>query len=317
MAFVLNAEKDCTRVFKTEMSCMKSFPFKKIDAFTQGLSGGNPCACIYLNSPDDISDREMQLIAGELKGFVNEVVYLFPEEKCFFLKYYSAECAVDFCGHGTIGIMYDLINNRVDLLNQEIIRIRVKDTYLNVYNKIKESDSIFITAPPPVYNELKLKKEVIAQALNIRTGDINKNFKLDLINAGLNTLIVPLKGLSICLKMLPDQIQLKTFCLNNGIDIILVFTSEVANQNNKYRTRVFAPKYGYLEDPATGSGNSAFGNYLLQNKLWDGAVLNIEQNSSYDFPNTVKLDTVQDNRRKKVLFGGSAVVKIQGEYKLS
>jgi len=296
---------------------MKSFPFKKIDAFTKGLSAGNPCACIYLNSPNDISDQEMQLIARELKGFVNEVVYLFPEEKCFALKYYSAECAVDFCGHGTIGIMYDLIRSRPDLLQKKIITIKAKDVYLDIFNKITASDSIFITAPAPQFNQLKLGEIEIAAALNISANSIYGKYKLALINAGLNTLIVPIKDLTTCLTAKPSEPALKNFCLVNGIDIILVFTGEVANRNNKYRTRVFAPKYGYLEDPATGSGNAALGNYLLQNGLWDGDCLSIEQNNSYDFPNTVKLDTVQDNQRKKVLFGGSAVVKIQGEYKLS
>jgi predicted PhzF superfamily epimerase YddE/YHI9 len=35
------------------------------------------------------------------------------------------------------------------------------------------------------------------------------------------------------------------------------FTTETADGGNRYRTRVFAPTFGYLEDPATGSGNSA------------------------------------------------------------
>jgi len=65
---------------------MNTFPFKKINAFTKGLSAGNPCACLYLNGVNDISDQEMQIIAKELRGFVNEVVYLFPEEKHFFLN---------------------------------------------------------------------------------------------------------------------------------------------------------------------------------------------------------------------------------------
>ena len=60
---------------------MKSFPFKKIDAFTKGLSAGNPCACVYLGSANDISADEMQLIAKELKGYVNEVIYLFPRSE--------------------------------------------------------------------------------------------------------------------------------------------------------------------------------------------------------------------------------------------
>ncbi|PKN69105.1 MAG: PhzF family phenazine biosynthesis protein [Deltaproteobacteria bacterium HGW-Deltaproteobacteria-10] len=296
---------------------MKSFSFKKIDAFTKGLSGGNPCACIYLNGIKDITDQEMQTIARELQGFVNEVVYLFPEENNFLLKYYSAECEVNFCGHGTIGIMYDLISSSSYLFNQEIINIRVQDTILKVYNKIKESDSVFITAPPPAYNELNLEKEVIARALNIVTEDINTDFKPALINAGLNTLIVPIKKLKFCLAIMPDQFKLKDFCLENGIDIILIFTDDVANKKNKFRTRVFAPKFGYLEDPATGSGNSAFGNYLLQNNLWDGALLNIEQNSSYDSPNIVKLDTAINKEEKNVIFGGAGVVRIQGIYNLA
>ena len=88
---------------------MKDFPFKKIDAFTSGTSAGNPAGCIYLSKAGDISEEEMQLIARELKGFVNEVVYLFPERDGIFFRYYSAECEVDFCGHGTIAAMYDYI----------------------------------------------------------------------------------------------------------------------------------------------------------------------------------------------------------------
>ncbi len=266
---------------------MKSFPFKKIDAFTRGLSSGNPCACIYLSSVQNISGREMQQIARELRGFVNEVVYLFPDEECFLLKFYSAECEVDFCGHGTIGIMYDLISSSADLLGQEIITIKVKDLRLDVFNKIAQSDAVFITAPPPLFHRPQLQNKEIAAALLTAENKISARYQTALINAGLNTLIVPLADLKTCLALLPDEKLLKEFCLSRGIDIVLVFTDEAADKENKYRVRVFAPKYGYLEDPATGSGNCAFGNYLLQNNLWDGALVNIEQNGNYDLPNIV------------------------------
>jgi PhzF family phenazine biosynthesis protein len=213
--------------------------------------------------------------------------------------------------------MYDLINSRRDLLQEKIIKIKVKDVYLDVFNRINESDSIFITAPVPQFNQLTLGKTEIADALNIGANSIAGKYKLALINAGLNTLIVPLNNLETCLAAKPGEPALKNFCLINGIDIILIFTDEVAGSANRYRTRVFAPKFGYLEDPATGSGNSAFGNYLLHNNLWDGKTLSIEQNNNYDFPNIVKLDTVKNNDRINIVFGGAAVVKIEGQYKLS
>jgi len=296
---------------------MNSFPFKKIDAFTKGLSSGNPCACIYLNSMTDITPAEMQQIAKELKGFVNEVVYLFSEDQSFLLKYYSAECEVNFCGHGTIGIMYDYISNHPSLLSREVIQIRVKDELLDVYNKIREQDSVYITAPQPVYKTVPLAKKEIAAALNINSESIDNKFDPALINAGLDTLIIPVKGLDTCLSMWPDQKTLKDFCLNNDLDIILVFTNDVADDQNKFRTRVFAPKFGYLEDPATGSGNSAFGYYLLQKNLWDGRGISIEQNNNRDYPNIVKLDTVRQNEKTNVIFGGTAQVKIDGTYTLS
>jgi len=296
---------------------MQEYSFKKIDAFTSGASGGNPAGCIYLDKAEDIAMDQMQLIAREMKGFVNEVVFLFPEKHGVFLKYYSAECEVDFCGHGTIAAMYDYISTHPDMLSRDTVKIRVKDQYLDVYNRLQDEGSVYITAPEPQYNKLDLSTTEMAAALGIKPAVIGHGWAPALINAGLNTLIVPVSGLSLCLEMNPGQEKLKSFCLDNGIDIVLVFSQETALNGNGFRTRVFAPKFGYLEDPATGSGNSAFGYYLLKQGAWKGGPLSIEQNGSLNNPNTVKLRTVKKDGVERVLFGGAAVVKIEGRYKLA
>lgn len=110
----------------------------------------------------------------------------------------------------------------------------------------------------------------------------------------------------------PDEQQLKAFCLGNDIDIILVFSQQTANADAFAHTRVFAPKFGYLEDPATGSGNSALANYLLSENLWDGHPITIEQGGNDRIFNSVKLKHVND----QVLFGGKATVRIEGNYLL-
>lgn len=296
---------------------MKKFKFKKIDAFTDKSSHGNPAAGIYLDNLNDISDMEMLTIASELKGFVSEVVFLFPEKDGYFLKYYSSECEVEFCGHGTIAIMFDLIKNSPDLLNEKVINIRVKNENLKIYNQININNSIFITAPNPTYHSCNINHNDLISCLNISLDTINGNLPIDIINAGLNTLIVPIINLNKCLNVKPDQEVLKKFCLDNTIDIIHIFTNEVSNGTNNYRTRVFAPKYGYLEDPATGSGNSAFGYYLLKNNLWTGQLLKIEQNKEYEMSNLVKLNTVMLDNKLRVLFGGSATLRIDGTYTIN
>jgi len=120
------------------------------------------------------------------------------------------------------------------------------------------------------------------------------------------------------LSITPDLDELKEFCINQSIDIITVFTEEVSNKNNAFRTRVFAPTFGYLEDPATGSGNSAFGYYLHRNGRWQDSIMSIEQNSYFDNANIVKIELSKDEHNEaRVSFGGSAVVRINGEYNLA
>jgi predicted PhzF superfamily epimerase YddE/YHI9 len=78
---------------------------------------------------------------------------------------------------------------------------------------------------------------------------------------------------------------------------------------------VFAPTFGYLEDPATGSGNSAFGYYLLAHDMWTGEKLRIEQNGFRNAPNFVQLYSQQTGANdSRVWFGGSAIVRIDGQY---
>lgn len=290
---------------------MTEIKYKKIDAFTAGKSQGNPAACLYLQEGQELSPQEMLDIGKQHKGFVSEVVFCKMDTDNIFLTYYSSECEVDFCGHGTIACMYELIKNDQNLLKKEKIEIETnKKGKLAVYNKINEVDAVFIEAPAPVHIGTKLSKETIAEKLKLDDVDISTECPVDLIDAGLRTLIVPVTKLEAEISVFPDEKELKEFCITNNIDIVLIFSKETADPQNIAHTRVFAPKFGYLEDPATGSGNSAFGYYMLKNKLWDGKDCSIEQGGTDRIFNTVKLST----KAGAVLFGGKATTRIDGVY---
>ena len=243
-------------------------------------------------------------------GYVSRI-----DENTFDLKYFSSEREVDFCGHATIAIMYDLIKNSENLINKKRINIITCKGNLIVENRISNEDAVFITAPVPVFSPNEVNIESIAKALRIDLDEINNTYPASIVNAGLETLIVPIKRLNGILSISPVLDELKEFCIENSIDIITVYSDEVVDKKNRFRTRVFAPTFGYLEDPATGSGNSAFGYYLLKNKIWDGAFMLLEQNGSFENPNIIKLmakDT--EDSKPQVVFGGGAIVRIDGEY---
>ena len=98
---------------------------------------------IYLNSPGDITKDEMQRIAKELKGFVSEVGYFRRiDENAYDLRYYSSEREVDFCGHATIAIMYDLIKSSKELTNRKQINIVTNKGDLLVENRVSNEDAV-------------------------------------------------------------------------------------------------------------------------------------------------------------------------------
>lgn len=295
---------------------MKRLFFKKIDAFATDKSAGNPAGAIYLTSENELNPRDMQRIAAELKGFVNEVGYISKlDTDTFILKYYSSEREVEFCGHATIAIMYDLLKGDPELLKKPTINIVTSKGKLLVQNRIADEDAVFISAPVPRFSGVSIAKDQIAEALHINVQDMHKGYPIEVVNAGLETLIVPIQTLQNILAIDPDFMKLKLFCENNFIDIVLVFSSEVSDKINRFRTRVFAPRFGYLEDPATGSGNAAFGHYLLKHEKWDGEVISLEQNDKVDQSNTIKLLTRRDEvNGREVAVGGGAILRIKGEY---
>lgn len=290
---------------------MKKYRYIKSNAFTFGSSLGNPAAAIFTED-EILSPKQMQQIACEHKGFVMEFVFCSHSDsaECK-LTYYSSECEVDFCGHGTIATMYSFIKDSPTLSDQDTILVETnKKGFIKVYNAIKSEDAVYIEAPMPVEHPMTISINEIENILTFSEGAIDRNRKVKIIDAGLLTLIVPVRNFKDEISVFPNEKTLKTFCLQNGIDIILIYSLEAADPSNFAHTRVFAPKFGYLEDPATGSGNSAFANYLLSENMWKGNPISIEQGGNDRTFNSVKLKYEND----KVLFGGKATTKIEGRY---
>ncbi|HPH98505.1 MAG TPA: PhzF family phenazine biosynthesis protein [Anaerolineaceae bacterium] len=292
----------------------KILRFKKIDAFTNGESVGNPAGYVFMPGDRLLSDVEMQRLAAELKGFVNEVGFVYQKEDDLYLRFFSSECEVAFCGHATIAILYDLMSNAEGYGPTEVT-IHVNAGPLKVYDFITSDQAVYITAPRPANLPCSIHREQAARALGLLPEDLNPAWPVRLVDGGLRTLIVPLASLDRCLEMHPDQEALRLFCLAHDFDIVHVSVLETSQADCQFRTRVFAPKYGYLEDPATGSGNAAFGYYLTNEGLWTGN-LTVEQGPSREKPNRVKLRKVEQDGEVRMLFGGCATTRIEGNYHL-
>ena len=128
---------------------MKKLRFKKIDAFTDGRSSGNPAAAVYLDDSQTLTEAEMQTVARELKGYVNEVGFVSRIGDEFKLRFYSSECEVAFCGHATVAVMHDLLKNSSDLAGKKEISINVAAGKLPVFNHVLRTKTPSTSPPRP------------------------------------------------------------------------------------------------------------------------------------------------------------------------
>jgi len=291
---------------------MTAYKYRNVNAFPSGDSLGNPAACLYLEKQQILSDAQMLAIAKHHNGFVSEVVFCTESTGTSFdLTYYSSECEVNFCGHGTIACLHSLICSSPNLLGCKQLKLNTRRKgSLLMHNRIPENGSVLISAPRPEYLTAKLALTEIADGLEIAKDNISPDYPIDFIDAGNRTLIVPIKGFDSTVSLFPDEQKLKSFSLKNDIDVILIFCMDRKDSVHKAHTRVFAPKFGYLEDPATGSANSAFGYYMLKNNMWDGTGITLEQGGNDRVFNAVHLCVENDS----LLFGGNATTRIDGVY---
>ena len=101
----------------------------------------------------------------------------------------------------------------------------------------------------------------------------------------------------------------------SGRSSAYVFCNETAEAGSAFHTRMFAPRWGILEDPATGSAAAAFAGVLLRfAPPPDGDhEFALEQGYELGRPSLITLSlSVQNRRLAGAAIGGEAVAVSEG-----
>jgi PhzF family phenazine biosynthesis protein len=297
---------------------MPTFPFRKIDAFATPASGGNPAGVVRLESLADISEAQMLRIARELHGFVSETAFIARiAPDAFQVRYFASGGEVQFCGHATIAAMYDLVAGDPALAALPRLLLHTNKGILPVENRLRAEDAVYIHAPLPVHTECRVGAAEIAQALGLEGEALDPALPPAIVNAGNQTLCVAVRRVGDVVAARPGFDPVLELCRRHALDVVALFSLDVADPANRLRSRVFAAPFGYLEDPATGSGNAALGYHLHRTGHWDGGPIRIEQNADLERPNIVRLASVADPAEGfRTVFGGGAITRIEGHYRL-
>ena len=297
---------------------MRRFKFWKLDAFTDGTSAGNPAALIRLGADEKMTEVEMQQLATQLAatGFVTEVAFARPLGPAELeLRYFSCEREVPFCGHATVAAMYQLLSSAPDYFGEPRLTLQTQKGRLKVENRIATEDCVYIAAPAPAFPSIQITVTEAAAALGLEESalDCAADDLLSVCECGQKCLLVPLAGLEALLACAPQYTTLRTLADRTGMEVVVLYTAETHLADRVLRTRVFAPAFGYLEDPATGSGNAALAHWLRKSGGWTGDTLAIEQGPDRTNPNLL---TIRADPAGGLHIGGRGVARIEGDYLL-
>ena len=284
-----------------------------LDVFTERRFAGNPLAVVL--DTDDLDTEAMQAIANEFN--LPETVFVLAPENADHrarLRIFTPKRELPFAGHPTVGTAV-LLAVRGDkkvrefVLEEQVGRIRCRVT-----PREGGGEASFTLPAAPQRVASPPDNDVIAAALGLNRDEIGfDDIGPSCWSAGNPFLFVPLRNLEAVRKASPDLARFAALPADHAA--MFVFTRETVEKGHDFHARMFAPRMGIIEDPATGSAAAAFAGLLGRfGGYGDGEhTVAIEQGYEMGRPSLIRLGmTIVVGQFTAVTVGGSAVIVAEG-----
>ncbi|MCK9224438.1 MAG: PhzF family phenazine biosynthesis isomerase [Candidatus Muirbacterium halophilum] len=214
--------------------------FYCINAFVGEKLFGNMAYVCILSSNNFPEKSYMLAKAREFN--VSETVFVKKEKDGFYIRWFTPECEVDLCGHGTLAVSYVIF-----CIFDDLSKIKFHSLSGSLY-ATKNIDSS-ITLDFPMRKSAKISNIALFEGL--------LGFMPLEVYKGNDFYICLFKDENQILEISPCFNNIKAFTL---ADIIV--TAEYSDADFDIVSRVFAPGTGIDEDDVTGSAHVALAYFL-------------------------------------------------------
>jgi len=276
---------------------------KRVNAFTDKLSGGNPAGVVLLDN-FDLSDKQMSYVSKVLD--VSETAFVCPGLKSdYIVRFFSPEVEVDLCGHATIATFFTMAS--LGLISKRKVNQETKAGILTVeidFNENKKVKRVIMHQGKAILKDIYLDILNISDSLNISENDIDFSMPHQIVSTGLFTLPICVNSFDILKNINPNLEKVKKYCKKLNEGSFFVFTFDTIESDSIYHGRCFAPVYGINENPVTGTANGAVCLYLSKNNKIKGEEFICEQGDIIGRPGRVFVE-INDS---KVKVGGKAKI---------
>ena len=290
--------------------------FTTLDVFTERRFAGNPLAVVL--DPQGLDTAAMQTIAREFN--LSETVFVFPPEASSSrarVRIFTPANELPFAGHPTVGTAVllgglDGGGERSFTLEEKIGPVPCRVTSSGA---VRGRASFDIPRLPDKQADLP-DVAAMAKALGLASTDLGLGDWTAARWSGGNPFsFVPARSLDALRRCTVDLGTFDRTFEGGGRSAAFVFCRETQDAGNDFHARMFAPSFGILEDPATGSAVAAFAGYLAASGAYrDGThVIRIEQGYEMGRASLLELTiNLSGGKLTGASIAGDAVVVMEG-----
>ncbi len=275
-----------------------------LNAFVEDNKGGNP-AGVVLNA-DGLSDKNKLEISKKV-GLSETAFVSKSNTEDFKLDFFTPNKQIAHCGHATIATFSYLKQLGLVKTNNSS-----KET-IDGKRKIKlTGDFAFMEQLAPNYTDVNHKGNLILKSLGLTKKDLIPEAPIQLVNTGNSFVLIPVKNEKVLKNMIPDFDLIHEISEVFNLIGYYVFSMDTENNKNDVTSRMFAPRYGILEEAGTGMAAGPLACYLFDILKIKKERFYIQQGKYMREPSPsliiVDLD-IENGNIKSLMAGGKGVLK--------
>lgn len=246
--------------------------YLQYDVFTNEPLTGNQLA--VFSDARDLTTERMQRIARELN--FSETTFILPNERDdtdIRMRIFTPFVEMPAAGHPTIGSTFALAGTGVIAPPRPrfVFGLNIGPTPVDLQWDGDVLQFAWMTQRPPVFGPVLDDRAAAAQALGLNAEDLAPDLPVQEVSCGVPFLFVPLRDKAAVDRAASEASALRRLTAHMPEQPpVFLFAMLPDGDTATVHSRMFAPDFGIVEDPATGIASGPLGCYLVQHGLVRG-----------------------------------------------
>lgn len=242
------------------------------DVFTSEPLLGNQLA-VFTDARGLDGDR-MQRISREMN--FSESTFILPAEQDDMdvrMRIFTPSREMPMAGHPTIGSTFALAHAGVIAPGTArfVFGLGVGPIPVDLEWRGSTLGCAWMTQLVPSFGDPVADRASVAAALSLDACDLEPGLPVQQVSCGVPFLYVPLRDRETVDRGRSDAAAFGRLRAATGIDLpIFLFSVESSDASETVYSRMFAPEFGIVEDPATGAASGPLGCYLVRHGVVTG-----------------------------------------------